>query len=155
VPLGGVAFLGWKVADVILLYWIENLVIGAMNVLRIASAQPEKLLRPKVEGTGMRAWELGVAKLFLAGFFIAHYGAFCAAHGMFLLSLFPAADVSGWLSDPWLLGSIAALFSSHLISYLRNYLRGGEYRRVDVRRLMTRPYGRILVTHLFIIAGGS
>ena len=165
VPLGGVAFFGWKVADIVFLYWAENLVIGAMNVLRIASARPEKLLKPKVAGTGMRSWELGVAKAFLAGFFVMHYGAFCAAHGSLLLSLFPPTDASGrrlsdevlladMLSDPWILAAIAGLVISHLVSYLRNYLRRGEYRRFDIGLLMMRPYGRIFVTHLFILGGG-
>jgi hypothetical protein len=164
VPLGGVAFLGWRIADVVFLYWVENLVIGWMNVLRIATAQPEKLVRPRVAGTGLRPWELGVAKAFLAGFFIVHYGGFCAAHGAVLADFFPARDASGQdlpaevrvadlLADPWLLAAIAALFASHLVSYLRNYLYRGEYRRVNVALLMMRPYGRIFVTHLFIFAG--
>jgi len=165
VPLGGVAFFGWDVASIVFLYWVENLVIGAFNVMRIAAARPERLLQPKIAGTGMRPSELGIAKTFLAGFFVAHYGAFCAGHGAVLLVLFSMSGPSGrtpeseaWiaglLADPWLLGSIAALSFSHLLSFLRNYLRRGEYRRANIALLMMRPYGRIFVTHLFILGGG-
>ena len=34
-PLIGVVFLGWDAAAIVLLYWIENLIIGLFNVLRM------------------------------------------------------------------------------------------------------------------------
>ena len=35
VPLIGVVFLGWDAASIVLLYWIENLIVGIFNVLRM------------------------------------------------------------------------------------------------------------------------
>ncbi|MDH3417747.1 MAG: DUF6498-containing protein, partial [Gammaproteobacteria bacterium] len=45
VPLFGVLFLGWRVFDVIILYWAENVVIGVINVLRMIVCIPALGLR--------------------------------------------------------------------------------------------------------------
>jgi hypothetical protein len=47
----------------------------------------------------------------------------------------------------------AALALSHAVSFFTNYLGGGEYQRLDLMRLMTMPYRRIVVLHLTIIFG--
>lgn len=162
--LAGVLYWDWSVAQVVLLYWVENLVIGAIHVLRILVASPEGWgsASSPVQSTG---GERMAAKSALAGFFAVHYGAFCAAHGMILATLFPVRAPSGaeqeiWqllggmLRDPATLAAIAALAASHGYSFTRNYLGREEYRRVDIGAMMLRPYGRIVVVHLFIIAGG-
>jgi hypothetical protein len=46
------------------------------------------------------------------------------------------------------------LFVSHGISFVHNYLVGGEFRRAGVQSLMTQPYGRIVVLHVTILLGG-
>ena len=165
VPLAGVVLWGWKVADVVLLYWFENLVIGTMNVLRILTADPQHLVSSPHAGTGIKARELPLAKLALTGFFIVHYGAFCAIHGAFLAELFPVQGPNGqrlgigailadMLREPALLAAIFALVCSHLVSFRINYIGREEYRHVDIGRLMAQPYRRIFVVHLFIIFGG-
>lgn len=162
--LVGVLYWGWRIGDVVILYWVENLVIGAMHVLRILFASPEQV-RKAPRGSQFTDGEWFWAKAALAGFFLAHYGAFCAAHGVFLASLFPQQGASGaereiWqvvtgmLREPGALAAIAALVISHGYSFARNYIGREEYRRVDIARMMLRPYGRIVVVHLFIIAGG-
>ena len=95
VPLAGVLFAGWKVGDIVLLYWIENVIIGVMNVLRIAFAEPDALVRNPVPGKQPKPGELMLAKLFLIGFFIMHFGAFCAGHATFLAVLFPVKGPDG------------------------------------------------------------
>jgi hypothetical protein len=109
-------------------------------------------------------------KLFVVPFFIVHYFGFCAGHGVFVFAMFgdedryyTASDGSDLLavfsrpieifSTP--LGTAAAVLAlSHLFSFVQNYLIGGEYRRLDLRRLMFMPYGRIIVLHVTILAGG-
>lgn len=165
VPLAGVLVWHWKVGDVVLLYWIENLVIGVVNVLKIALAEPQEITISKREGTGMKPGEMPFAKLVLIAFFIVHYGAFCGAHGTFLADFFPVRGPHGehlglggllreLLRDPLVLAAIAALVVSHLVSFRINYIGRDEYRHVNIALLMMRPYGRIFVTHLFIIFGG-
>jgi len=154
VPLAGVLLWGWRIGDVVILYWMENLVIGAFNVLRIVFAAPG---RARLAG-----W---VGKLFLAAFFTVHYGMFCYGHGVFLAMMFPVQGPGGvklgidgivleMLREPGLLAAVAALVASHGYSFVRNYLGRGEYRNADPGRLMGRPYGRIVLVHLYVIAGG-
>ena len=56
VPLLGVLWFGWEVFPLLLLFWFENLIIGAFNVLKMILAAPD---------SGKR-W---AAKLFLVPFF--------------------------------------------------------------------------------------
>jgi len=154
VPLAGVLLWGWRIGDVVILYWIENLVVGAFNVLRILSAAP-----------GGSALSGLAGKVFLAGFFTVHYGMFCYGHGVFLAMMFPVHGPDGaklgidgvvleMLREPGLLAAVAALVASHGYSFVRNYLGRGEYRNVDPGRLMGRPYARIVLVHLYVIVGG-
>jgi hypothetical protein len=79
IPLACVLFLGWSVFEVMMLFWLENLVIGLFNVLRMA----------------FRLVRLGDGTvLFKIPFFTFHYGAFCAGHGFFLLLLFRDAAIA-------------------------------------------------------------
>ncbi len=43
-PLLGVIFLGWDAFAILLLYWAENVVIGAINVLKIIACNPDRNL---------------------------------------------------------------------------------------------------------------
>lgn len=109
-------------------------------------------------------------KLFLVPFFVVHYFAFCSGHGIFVFSMF--GDQDGYFGElPGMnpLGALARAFEifwtplalaaaalalSHAFSFVQNYLLGGEYRRLDLRRLMIMPYGRIVALHITIILGG-
>src|SRR5207249_1450699 len=75
VPLVGVLFFGWSVFSTLLLFWVENVIVCAFNVLRMLVAQPQ----------------IGVtwaAKLCMIPFFTFHYGMFVTVHGLFVLTLF-------------------------------------------------------------------
>jgi hypothetical protein len=165
VPLAGVMFWGWRVHEIVFLYWIENLVIGAANLLRIRVAVPDSMLDLAKRGIDMSAWELGLAKAMLGAFFFAHYGAFCYGHGELLASMFPYEEGGGqgnslgsvfgrMLFDSNALVAITAIVVSHAYSYFHNYIGKGEYLRANMGDLMTRPYKRIGVTHIFVIVGG-
>ena len=56
VPLFGVVFLGWDAAAIVLLYWVENLIVGLLNILR--------MILVKVESSGKQ-----FEKLILIPFF--------------------------------------------------------------------------------------
>ena len=40
-PIAGVLLLGWKVFPLVLLYWLENVVVGGFNVGKLLLAQPQ------------------------------------------------------------------------------------------------------------------
>ena len=182
VPLAGVTWLGWSVGSIIILYWFENVIIGVVNVARMLTLAPANATvgtmigGPMSQTAAQSLGQLDAAamvhgiKLFLIPFFILHYFMFCAGHGIFVFSLFP--DARGYFAEPEgmeLIGTLghaidifatplavaaAALAISHVVSFVVNYLGGGEYRRLDMQRLMTMPYGRIVVLHVTIIFGG-
>ena len=149
-PIFGVLFLGWTVFPLMLLYWLENVIVGGVNVLKMLLAQPGDPVR----------W---AGKLFLIPFFIVHFGGFTYVHGMMLFALFgpkpidpfgfphalPAvirANHLGW--------GVASLLASHGFSFLWNYLRNGEYQRASLQTLMGQPYSRVIVLHMTVLFGG-
>ena len=66
IPLLGVIFLGWRVFSILLIYWMENVVVGVFNVLRILFADPHPP-QPPLPRFG---------RAFLVAFFCLHYGLF-------------------------------------------------------------------------------
>ena len=148
VPLVGVLAWGWKSFDLIFLYWMENVIIGAFTVLRM-------LIRPYGH-----ALELAFP-FFLAPFFCVHYGMFCMGHGMFVVSLFgQGMDDAGLLtatlsvlSSPYMLAAVAALTLIQVADWIRDVRLKG-LGADGVKDLMTAPYRRIFVLHITIIAGG-
>lgn len=151
VPLAGVLFFGWTVFATLLLFWVENVIVGGFNILRMLVAQPRNGLM----------WG---AKLFMIPFFTFHYGMFTTVHGLFVLTLFGggvagrgfpttatfahAVQVAGVAPAAW------GLALSHAVSFAFNYIGTGEYKSALVPALMFRPYGRVMVLHVVILGGG-
>lgn len=146
VPLIGVLWLDWQVLDVVLLYWVENVIIGAINVLRMLVCPSKR-------------------NFFLIPFFAFHYGFFCYGHLLAIMTLFggPEEILAMWhkyfamsfdeaLRSPVWIG-IAAISASHLFSFFVNFIGTGEYRRTTAEKLMQRPYGRILILQIAILLG--
>lgn len=113
-PLFGVVALGWRAFDVVFLYWLENVVIGAINLLKIltcagsydgAAARASERIDRVADSLGVehgdpaeraaKLEELAASspllthssKLFFAPFFTVHYGMFCLIHGVFVCVL--------------------------------------------------------------------
>jgi hypothetical protein len=151
VPLVCVLFFGWSVFAILLLFWVENVIVGGFNVLRMLCAQPDNVA----------FW---AAKLFLIPFFTVHYGMFVTVHGIFVLTMFSGAMPSRGFPSPatfvhavqgaGIAPAALALVLSHGVSFAFNYLGAGEYRSVQLQALMMRPYGRVMVLHLVILLGG-
>lgn len=156
-PVLGVAMFGWSALTLVLIYWIENLIIGALNVVKIV-----------IDGfsTGRTATALS---LFLAPFFVVHYGMFCFVHGIFILALFgnglqtsPDFDVMGLANavmdrlraEPAMAWSVAALAAFHLYAFLRYWVGEQRWRTSDPLSQMFAPYSRIVVVHLTIMLAG-
>ena len=150
-PIYGVLFLGWEVFIILFLFWMENLIIGFFNILRMLVVSPENPIK----------W---LAKLFLIPFFTFHYGMFTMIHGLFVIFLFGGENIKSGLPDVNLIMHIItkyhltfaalALFLSHGFSFLYNYIGKFEYQKVSLQQLMGKPYARIVVLHLVIIFGG-
>ena len=173
IPLVGVLFWGWDAARIVFLYWFENVVVGAINVLKIIAARGPEVRAGDARKLGVTDAELGrirnASKVFLVPFFIVHYGMFTLVHGIFLFVFFASeGGPGGGIRDPFtgipeLVGRVfsggggwaaVALIASHLYSFGSNFIVGGEWRRVGPSRMMAAPYGRVVVLHVAIIFGG-
>jgi len=146
-PLIGLLLFGWEVTAIVFLYWLENLVVGVWNILRMKKAR----------GTGARLDftindrpATALDRKTLIKFFVVHYGAFTAGHGLFVLLLFGIPQ--GGFS--WILVSLGLLFASHGVSYVKNFIQGGEYLTASPHDLFLQPYRRVVVLHLVVIFCG-
>lgn len=173
-PIIGVVHWGWDVFEIVVLYWFENLVIGAINILKILSSCPQaddkdaagNPLPDYLQSSNDSGLAKHVSKLFLIPFFTVHYGGFCFVHGVFVFAMLGSKNAAG--EDPvrkmgdWFGGFMEsdikwfayAIIASHLFSFFHNYIWKGEFRKVMPAELMHSPYGRIVVLHLAIIGGG-
>ena len=182
VPLVGVLAFGWSALNVVLLYWMENIVIGLINVLKMVTCWPgpeamvnastSKLVdqhehgnAPPGEDAGATDMALQASKLFLVPFFTVHYGFFCFIHGMFICVLLGGSFSSSMLDNPLAIGqqafqsmgmklAVVALAVSHFVSYCVNFMGRGEYRRTSPPVLLFQPYGRVIVLHIAIVVSG-
>lgn len=159
IPLAGVIFLGWSVWQILIIYWLENGIVGGYNILKMMKAEGTDEASATITINGKRP--IGDARSSLISFFCIHYGIFWTVHGVFVLTLplFGASDTGGESSlgttpDPLvLIAAVIALFISHGVSYLFNFIGGGEYKRVSPAGQMFKPYGRLVVLHVTIIIG--
>lgn len=152
VPLFGVVVWRWEVFPLLLLFWLENVLVGLFNVLKLLMAAPAEPM----------PW---AGKLFLIPFFTVHYGMFTLVHGVFVMGLFGGAFRAGapppdigmiWraVGEHKLQWAVAGLALSHGVSFACNYIGRGEYRRATLSGLMAQPYGRVVVLHLALLLGG-
>lgn len=175
VPLFGVLALGWSLFDIMLLYWLENGIIGLFTVLRMLASAP----RDTTVASGV------IQKLGSVPFFIVHYGIFWVVHGAFVFILFAGGGPFGGRGifdsgfgvgpsfgsgfPPFAMPQFAlrlvttetgfglaalSMVASHGVSYVTNFLGRGEFRRLGVQELMFQPYRRVIVLHVAVLFGG-
>jgi len=154
----GVLVLGWSVFVVMALFWFENVVIGGFNVLRML-----------VSGARFGAGGL-VGAVFMSAFFSVHYGLFTAVHGVFVVMLFGApelgrASMNGGIFGPlggmiarlvgggegWI--AMTAILAVHAVGFIQ-WVVATRALPTPLKDPMAAPYGRIVVLHVTLIAGG-
>lgn len=152
VPIYGVIQWDWKSFDLIFLYWLENLIIGAFMILRILArrySHPVELAFP----------------FFLAPFFTLHFGMFCYVHGIFVISLF-GKGLTGEIAEMdipeiivpliqsrHLFWPVMALFTLQLFDWLRDINERG-FASDGIKDITTAPYRRVIVLHITILGSG-
>ena len=151
-PLIEVIFFGWETFILLLLFWIENVIVGIINVLKMLTASS-------------RGPDKHTAKRAVIPFFCIHYGIFTFVHGIFVFVVFGSmitgdgpfpsfSSLRELIGRSQLTWAVLALFASHLISYFHNYLGKGEYKTTSLNELMAQPYGSVVLLHITIIFGG-
>ena len=160
IPLAGVLWFGWNVWTILIVYWLENGIVGVYNVLKMLKAEAP----PGPDNGSMRLngrpVDIGSTPA-LVTFFVIHYGMFWLVHGIFVLTLplfgmmaGDGGDLVAGVSPGTIIVALVALTISHGVSFYINFLRAGEYRRVSAASQMFAPYGRLMVLHVTIILGG-
>lgn len=148
IPILGVRFLGWDAAQILILYWVENLIVGVFTVPRILTAR----------GGAMS----GRDRFGFAAFFTLHYGFFWLIHGVFAWTL--AGDLArqdgagagvwprtfGTGDFRWALLVIAVV---HAVMFLREWRLSGLWRTAAPNGEMLRPYGRMVILHVTVLVG--
>ena len=147
VPLFGAVFWDWETFNILFLYWAENLAVGLYTILKLVFfpvPDPAKRL------------SLGaflVKTCFIVPFTI-HYGGFVAAHCLVIMTFFRNEN-AGSVMSLHMIGALVALFLSHGVSFVRNYLIGGEYASFDLAKVMIfGPYSRVAVMSIAVFVGG-
>ena len=144
VPIFGAVFLGWSVSNILALYWLETVIIGAFNIVKILASQ----------GAPLKSMS---GKMFLSLFFAVHYGMFTMVHGVFLGQMFQEGmTVLDYLNEgQFLIWTALGFIVSHGISMLMNFFGRGEYQARSAHNQMFAPYGRIVIMHIVVILGGA
>lgn len=114
IPLVGVVFFGWSLLTILVLYWIENGIVGFWNIPRLLLAQGSLIDRETLDQRLAaqdalppaatperqdarnqlammarlgRAGVPGIGRAGMAAFFLVHYGLFWFVHGIFVFAL--------------------------------------------------------------------
>lgn len=148
IPIFGVRYLGWDAVQILILYWVENLIVGLLTVPRILTAR----------GGGSTVRD----RLGFAAFFTAHYGFFWLIHGVFAWSL--AGDLArqaGGTAEVWprTFGTgdfrlaLLAIAVVQLVMFVREWRLSGLWRTATPNVEMLRPYGRLVILHVTVLVG--
>lgn len=152
IPLAGVFWFGWDVSVIIFLYWLENVIIGLLNIPKILSCRAGPKAAPQ------RRESFG-SLIFLAVFFSFHYGMFCYGHYRFLSETYDTLPEWGGifsaLFSPLLFWSLLGLTLSHITSMFVNFYGRGEYKTRSANTQMFMPYSRVVILHVVIVFGGA
>lgn len=128
IPLVGVVFFGWSLLTILVLYWVENGIVGFWNIPKIILAQGSVMPTlpipdadatahaPNMGATPAPArgaadrwtvagppghWVGAMGRVGIAIFFAFHYGIFWIGHGFFVLLALPEFGSMGTpISDP-------------------------------------------------------
>lgn len=141
-PLFGIFFWGWDSFTIIILYWLETVVVGFFNVLKIQ----------KINKNKFSPW---------LPLFIIQYVVFLFAYLYLILNIFEpnlgtASNYLGAMKVVFeylysIILSFLFIFISHGISFQYNFINKKEFLQNSELKQFMAPYRRLIVMHVFII----
>lgn len=139
--------------EVLWIYWIQSVIIGVFNFIRILSLK-EFTTKGLRRGVGGELQPTKAAKLSTAVFFLFHYGFFHFVYAMFLGGFSGIAKTSSTNSEfNYLFYTSLIFFISYLIEYMQS-VRNRPEEIPNLGSVMFAPYFRIIPMHMTIIFGG-
>ncbi len=143
IPMAGVIYFSWDVFAIMILYWLESVIVGFLNVVRMIKINNNSLNSKFIP------------------FFIVHFTIFMFVYLFFILSIFKPHlnefnnQVEGivslfkYFSNIFI--SFSLLFLSHGISFAYNFVYKKEYKKINLKKQMLKPYRRIVIMHFVLI----
>lgn len=178
IPIFGALFFSWDIGLILVVYWMENVIVGFYNVIKMWMAKPDFPIAAVAKSKA----SMLPGKVFIICFFIFHFGMFCMVHGVFVYVMSQGVESGfglspsshqylvgplmilalpiGLASSLWglygfrLLIPVGSVFMSHGISFFENYLGKKEFETRSRSEQMFQPYARIVVLHVAIIVAG-
>ncbi|MBW3539227.1 MAG: hypothetical protein KY476_03070 [Planctomycetes bacterium] len=179
IPVIGILWLGWSAFTLLVLYWLENVLVGVFNVLRMLLARPQ--YRSLAEAIAAHPWVLKrypissrqwqearttpvptmpSHKALVVPLFAGHYSLFLAVHAVLLAWLIEGASPKSWWRDfvsEWSPGvGVAVLMVAveHAWRFWKEDLQGRTYTRTFPFLAMIYPYRQLLDLHLALFLAG-
>ncbi len=136
----------WSIGTIFWTYWIQSVLIGLFNAIRIFSLRQFRTEGMTSNGQPIEPNRTS-SKIQTGIFFLVHYGLFHFVYAAFLFASFPEVDLF------FLVIGAAIFFSNHLYSFLQH--RQADRESVPhLGGIMFRPYLRIFPMHLTIVFFG-
>jgi len=161
VPLAGVLYFDWRLFPVMLLFWLDNVVIGLYTVARLRLMRRD---RGAASGSGSLEWQARQARGFAFGYFF-----FTLIHGLFLILIFGSFDLrrpeyahrslidhlADILQEPQFGIAVLALVASRGFDLFDDYRRSQAFENANASEVMGASFGRVILLHLVLLGGGA
>ena len=143
-PVAGVLLFEWDILFLMLVYWLENIVIGGYSVLKMFVHSGWYAFLPALQ-------------------FIIFFTLLCLLHGFFIAIIFGAGArneaaavdlLMTTIDTPAFIIMYLSLLASHGQSFWENFIKNGECDYLDLAQLMFLPFTRLVVLHATILLGG-
>ncbi|MBP6430493.1 MAG: hypothetical protein KA319_01900 [Ferruginibacter sp.] len=159
IPLYGVWFLGWDAKHIFVVYAMETVIIGIINVLKMSFITLFVKKQDTWQNNGGSSMQSG---WFFILFFIAHYGFFVFVQTQLFFNtsryysdgsfLFNYAKIPTILGDDGKLVLLIFILYYSLQSFF-TFFGNGIYKTISMGRLMFEPYMRIFTQQVIVILG--
>ena len=158
IPIIGVIFFNFNIAQILILYWFETLIIGFFTILKIFYLPNEKSISKFISSFSF-LFRFGLSILFYLIFIIAmisvtgYYSGPINIFEIFKIT-FSIFFNGSYLENLLSIISLLSLFISHAFSFYLNFIRLEEDKLSNLRMLENLPFSRIFQLHLSIVFGG-
>jgi len=150
-PVLGALFWDWDISTILILYWMENVLIGIFTIAKISRCKESE--NNSEVGGQMKPTD-----------FLLHYGGFMAGHGVFvlLITVFSIDDDTLMgvarhvvIQTSWAILAFIPLVFEQWYAYWVDFIGEEKYKRGDTEDFIWRPYSRVIAMHAAIVLGSG
>ena len=135
VPILGLIFLDWTIYSFLFFFWLELVLIGVFNLLKIYINQKPEILPFKYNDASNHLLQTqGQVKLFSIVLFVIWYGIYVLSFGVVIYNTTGVFS----LADLFIIGFMP--FAKHLFSFMDIYLHNKEYEHITPWQQVTKPF---------------